>query len=367
MDTDIVIVGGGLSGLATAYHLGKTSTNFVVLEARNRTGGRILSEATTDQPLQNPSTAVDLGPSWFWPGQHRMENLILETGLSNSVYQQHSHGHSAIEYANGKLEIGHGSASMAGSYRVDGGLIQLTNRLTGSIDKDRLLTNTKVQRVDQTKDGIKVSAKQNDVTVSINARQVIFALPPRIIPDSISFEPVLAEKTITQLASKPTWMAAHAKFVASYKTPFWREQGLSGDGLSQQGPLVEIHDASPKTGGPFALFGFVGIPASHRSGQDNAIIQMAVQQIDRMFGNGNAYQPLTTHFKDWAFDSLTATQSDRDAAAALHGSSPPIKPEWDNRLIFSGTETATGPGQSNGYLEGALESAETATGLVKQT
>ncbi len=38
-------------------------------------------------------------------------------------------------------------------------------------------------------------------------------------------------------------MAGHAKVVALYERPFWREQGLSGDAISHCGTLAEIHDA----------------------------------------------------------------------------------------------------------------------------
>ncbi len=34
--------------------------------------------------------------------------------------------------------------------------------------------------------------------------------------------------------------------------------------MSRRGPMVEIHDASPSEGGPYALFGFVGFSANDR-------------------------------------------------------------------------------------------------------
>lgn len=63
--------------------------------------------------------------------------------------------------------------------------------------------------------------------------------------------------------NKPTWMAGHAKVVAIYERPFWRDSGLSGFVSSRVGPLQEIHDASPEAGSG-ALFGFLGIPVEVR-------------------------------------------------------------------------------------------------------
>jgi oxygen-dependent protoporphyrinogen oxidase len=45
MNVDVVIVGGGIAGLAAAYELHKRSRSFVILERAPRTGGVIISEA----------------------------------------------------------------------------------------------------------------------------------------------------------------------------------------------------------------------------------------------------------------------------------------------------------------------------------
>ena len=40
---DVVVVGGGLAGLATAEHLAHRNLSVVVLEAQDRVGGRMLT------------------------------------------------------------------------------------------------------------------------------------------------------------------------------------------------------------------------------------------------------------------------------------------------------------------------------------
>lgn len=79
-------------------------------------------------------------------------------------------------------------------------------------------------------------------------------------------------------------MAPQAKYVAIYDTPFWREQGLSGEGRSARGPLGEIHDAS-MPGGSAALFGFLGVPARVRSTVSDEVLRTHCRaQLVRMFG-----------------------------------------------------------------------------------
>ena len=74
MKTEIAIVGGGLAGLSLAARLQNAKVDFLLFEARPRLGGRIAV-------LTTPTGAVDLGPSWFWPGQPRIANLIEVLGL----------------------------------------------------------------------------------------------------------------------------------------------------------------------------------------------------------------------------------------------------------------------------------------------
>jgi monoamine oxidase len=69
VEADVIIIGAGAAGIAAAMELRKTSLSFVVLEARNRVGGRACTDHETFAP-----TPVDLGANWIH--HYRPENPI---------------------------------------------------------------------------------------------------------------------------------------------------------------------------------------------------------------------------------------------------------------------------------------------------
>ena len=73
---DVVVIGAGAAGLYAARELKRAGKRVLVLEARERVGGRTLS-----QTLPNGAT-VDLGGQWVGPTQKRVQKLIAEYGLS---------------------------------------------------------------------------------------------------------------------------------------------------------------------------------------------------------------------------------------------------------------------------------------------
>jgi monoamine oxidase len=60
IDADIIIVGAGAAGLAAAIELQSTNLTFLILEARNRIGGRAHTDHETFAPIP-----IDLGASWI--------------------------------------------------------------------------------------------------------------------------------------------------------------------------------------------------------------------------------------------------------------------------------------------------------------
>ncbi|MBY4894029.1 FAD-dependent oxidoreductase [Rhodobacteraceae bacterium N5(2021)] len=340
--TDTVIVGAGLCGLAVAEMLEARGADYLLVEARDRTGGRILS-------VPHGGSAVDMGPAWFWPGQPRIAALTKRLGLRR--FDQFSEGALSFEDETGAVQRGRGYASMAGSWRLEGGLAALTDALTAGVPTARLRKGTAVTALERDAEGVILRTRGRDV---LRARRVVLALPPRLVAEMV-FDPMPLGSVVAAWEQVPTWMAGQAKAVAIYPTPFWRDMGLSGDAMSRHGPMVEIHDASPDDASFGALFGFIGVPPSGRV--DDAALRAAVMaQFGRLFG-GEA--PLSLLIHDWAASPFTATAADAAPLTAhpTYGLPKEAQHLWDGRVILSGTETARGFG---GYLEGALEAAEAA-------
>ncbi len=213
--------------------------------------------------------------------------------------------------------------------------------------------NAAVSALTKTSAGITATLANGD---SLHADQIILALPPALAAQ-IQFSPALPDTALAALRSVKTWMAGQAKALAVYDTPFWRDDGLSGDASSRRGPMVEIHDASPATGGPYGLFGFIGVPPKAR-GDVQTLRHHLVLQLVKMFGP-RAAQPAQLFVKDWATDRFTAVQADSEPLYAhpTYGLPKALAGLWDRKLHFAGTEVAT---KFGGYLEGALEAAEAA-------
>lgn len=374
-ETEVLIIGGGISGLHSAYALQKKGIRFLLVEARERFGGRILSNSyeklslesgtnKTDQELIDTHTykrgeiAFDMGPSWFWPGQTRMETLVQELGLSDDVFMQYAQGDAVYEDEQGHVRSGIAGISMEGSYRLKSGMQQITQNLIETIPTDNLMINSIATKLEYKDEFVLTEIKREGKQQQVKSQYVLFALPPRVALKSIEFIPKLVDERADELNGLATWMAGHAKLVATYETPFWREQGLSGDAMSQLGPLREIHDASPNKGGPYALFGFFGVPASYRKENENEMRELAIEQLVRIFGE-NAAKPLSVTYQDWAREVFTATDKDQQMPThhTMNLIGDFVEQNWDKRLIWSGTETAGQHQRNNGYLEGAIESS----------
>ena len=76
LDGDVLVVGAGLAGLTTAFALTAAGQRVVVLEARDRVGGRTLNAAIGDGQV------VEVGGQWVGPQQTALHALAAELGVA---------------------------------------------------------------------------------------------------------------------------------------------------------------------------------------------------------------------------------------------------------------------------------------------
>jgi monoamine oxidase len=352
MQTDVLVIGAGLAGLGLARILEERGDEFLIVEARDRIGGRILSQ--TGAESGGLDTSYDLGPAWFWTGQPRLARLASEFGLD--IFEQYATGRLTFQDAAGSIRRDLEMAPMAGSLRIAGGMTGLVEGLLQGLPEDRLLIGHCLTKLSRRGSQIHATLHRRAVEVDVTAQRVVLAVPPRVAENSIQFEPELPIDVRVALRAIPTWMAGHAKVVVVYDRPFWRDSGLSGDAISHRGPLTEIHDASPHSASKGALFGFVGAPAAVRRSSGSDLQAAALAQLSTLFGL-DAGNPIEVLFHDWADEYFTATDKDDISPNGHPAYGTPLALEslWDGSLILSSSEMAATFG---GFLEGALEAAE---------
>lgn len=352
MRTTIAIVGAGLAGLHAARLLHAAGVDFRLLEARERPGGRILSVDGTGQPAED---GFDLGPSWFWPGmQPALARLVDELGLA--TFAQSSEGDVIFHRMSREAPQRYrGLGREQQSMRLAGGTGTLVRALARGLPEGSVALGARVTRMALRRDGVVLTIRRADGTSrELAAGQVVAALPPRLLEASVALDPPMDPETVRRWRETETWMAPHAKLLALYDRPFWREAGLSGTAQSMVGPLVEIHDATSASGAA-ALFGFLGVGADARARLGEAALARAcLDQLALLFGE-EARHPRATLLKDWAADPLTATPADR--AAGGHPLPAPgswVSGVWQDRLSLAGSETSA---SEPGYLAGAVDAA----------
>src|SRR3954447_17690988 len=110
LDADVVIVGAGLAGLTAAREVQRQSATAVVLEARDRVGGRTLNEPIGEG---HPGKVVEVGGQWIGPGQNRIAQLAREMGAD--TFPTHSEGQNIVEFG-GKLKRYRGTIPRIGAH-----------------------------------------------------------------------------------------------------------------------------------------------------------------------------------------------------------------------------------------------------------
>jgi putrescine oxidase len=346
IETDVAVVGAGIAGLTAAGRLVVQGHDVVVLEARDRVGGRVWNTEIGGEPNE-------LGGQWVAPYQSELHALLgeLEIELFESHRQgQHVYigrdgsprrytGHDAPlgaaaerAYAEGVAKLDElaatvdpaaawahpdaatldattyeawlqaevrdelardllraflaggfltkpaqsfslleGLRTIAGAGSVDNLFepeLCLNSRVVGGsqlipiklADRlgDRVLLSTPIRRCEWSADGVTLT----DGALSVRARRAVVAIPPNLTA-TLGFHPALPG---WRLRLEQSMSQGHTnKVLAVYEEPFWRADGLSGQGFSPYSIVRELYDNTPPTGRPGVLCTFLSGETADRT------------------------------------------------------------------------------------------------------
>lgn len=337
----IIIIGGGLSGLLIAYRLKALGISYQIIEARDRVGGRILTQTTTN------GTPLEMGATWFTNEHPQLLALVEELGLS--AFRQYNGDFYQYYDPQSGNNLKYPLPPQAPSYRLAGGTSQLINKLADQLHRSAIALNQTVKEVIVHDDHVKVHTNDGQ---TYQGDQFVLALPPKLWSYQIDFSPSLPTSLLEVAQSTQTWMEDATKAAVEYAEPFWRKGNQASMLVSNLGPFVECYDHTNRSETKFALCGFLN-PAYNGLSQEQRK-EGVMKQLFDVFGEASQSY-LSYNECLWANDPLTQRPSDPPLFAHQNNGHPIFQESYfEDKVLFAGSETAA---QHPGYMEGALDAA----------
>lgn len=243
--------------------------------------------------------------------------------------------------------------------RVVGGTVRIAQRMADDLSTAVVL-DSPVTEIRQNDDGVHVISAR----VEVHASRVIVAMSPADAT-RIRFAPELPTRR-TMLQRR--WSSGtESKLAAVYDRPFWREQGLNGQAVTDLPVAHYVVDNSPPDGSVGVLLTFMGTAGSG-SGQhwsdellDDPVARRraVLADLTALFGP-QAANPTGYFEKEWTNEPwISGCVGSRAPGLLTQYTDADRRPV--GRIHWAGTETAT---VNQGYFDGAVIAAERAAAEV---
>jgi monoamine oxidase len=337
----ITIIGGGLTGLTLSYLLKKKDFSSTILEARDRSGGRIYTKYRPE------TTPVEMGATWYANNHIQIQRLLQE--LNIGTFKQDQGGRAIYEpISTSPPQLVPLPPNEDPSFRIRGGTSTIINQMVDALDPKTLLLDHAVKSIAKNKDGFKIETNKevfhSDILVS--------TLPPFLLNKSIAFNPRLPSDFTDVAEHTHTWMGESIKIALTYKEPFWRNKDSSGTIFSNVGPISEMYDHSNYENNQFALKGFLNSAYSATTKKQR--IDTILKQLQKYYGEQSKdylfYEEVV-----WSNEPLTFASYNSDLLPHQNNGNSIFRKDYlGGYFLIAGSETSP---SYPGYMEGAVHSA----------
>ncbi|MFE4369692.1 flavin monoamine oxidase family protein [Streptomyces sp. NPDC056835] len=235
-ELDVVVIGAGAAGLSAARELTDAGQNVVVVEARDRIGGRLW---TRHGALSIP---VELGAQFIHGRNASTWELVRRQGLETHTHAEtHSRKRVGDPWRKTTLKI-------PTNFQVVGGYHQVLHPLAEGLS---IQLNTVVNRVEHAPGKVVVVAEQDGRRATYQARAAVVALPVAVLNAGVvTFSPELGKEKTDAFRAVPhvaiskvlmefdrPVLPDDADHVQEADRPLWLMNGAMGD-LRYSGRIV---------------------------------------------------------------------------------------------------------------------------------
>ena len=425
-NADVIIIGAGAAGLMAAYELSKVGKQVIVLEARERVGGRMhtLNDdlhtelgaefihgdlPITLQLLKEANIEAIPASGEMWHSRDGkfsknaeqfehwdllMEKLNkLETDISIGDFLLQEFGdekYTTLRAWITRFVSGYDTADPFKAsafalrrewqsedddeqHRVKGGYGVMINYLVDASEKDgaQFYLNAIAKHIHWTHGQVEVITSDNE---SFKAKQLIIALPLGVLkadtPEqaSITISPSvgMCKDAINQIG-----FGSVVKVLLQFKTAFWEDQSITGTDLSDMGfilsgeaiPTWWTQHPSPST----LLTGWLGGPPAEKKKNmsDHELLEEGLQSLSNIFNidiDKLKNDLAASHVVNWTTDPFTLGSYAYDTLESAEARKV-LNTPIDHTIYFAGEYLYDGPAM--GTVEAALTSGlETAKKII---
>ena len=421
-NADVIIIGAGAAGLMAAYELSKAGKQVVVLEARDRTGGRmhtlnddLHTELGAEFVHGNLPVTLQLlkeasiesipasGEMWhsrdgkFSKNAEQFEHWDLLMGKLNQLEKDISIGdflqqefgdekYASLRAWVTRFVSGYDTADPFKAsafalrrewqsedddtqHRVKGGYGTMIDHLVNASQQNgaEFYLNTIAKHIHWTHGQVEVITSDNE---SFKAKQLIIALPLGVLKAGPSEEAAITISPSVGMCTEAISQIGFGvvvKVLLQFKTAFWEDQSITGVDLSHMGFILS-GEAIPTwwTQHPSAstlLTGWLGGPPAERKKgmSDDELLEEGLQSLSRIFNIGIdklKNDLVDSHVINWTTDPFTLGSYAYDTLESAEARKV-LNTPIDHTIYFTGEYLYDGPAM--GTVEAALTSgSETA-------